>query len=457
MSYRIRVCLVGIVMALQLVAPAALLAEPVSYQGRLMQQGQPFTGTADLIFRLYDSLEGGSVLGNVSKPGQDVENGLFQAELDFGPGIFDGGARYLAIAVNGQVMSPRQPLRPAPTAMYAHTAGAGPHWQIDGADIHYIAGRVGIGIPSADAVLKVAGSGSFGDPGNELTGPNGFIAGGIGNRVSNVNSFAGGVGARAVHPATFVWVSGSNPENLFTSTEKYQFLVSSNRIGFGTNAPHDYFEVDFGLPEEPGNYELGAFRVRLSGETRFRVLRNGGVGIGGSFNQSGVPDRGLRVHGDTQIGGNLNVTGTKNFRIDHPLDPENRFLLHFASEGPEPFNVYAGNILLDDDGRAEVELPDWFEAINIDFRYQLTPIGAPAPELHVAERIRDNRFAIAGGSAGLEVSWEVRARRNDPTIRRLQPVADVDKPSHLRGQYLDPLAWERTVLGTARPTPSAAP
>jgi hypothetical protein len=149
----------------------------------------------------------------------------------------------------------------------------------------------------------------------------------------------------------------------------------------------------------------------------------------------------LGLSGNADIGGSLNVLGTKNFRIDHPLDPKNRYLVHFASEGPEPFNVYAGRQELDESGSGWVVLPPWFDAINIDFRYQLTAIGVPAPDLHIASEIVDNRFLIGGGPAGGEVSWEVRARRNDPTMQRLDPMTEIDKPSHLRGSYLDPLAW----------------
>ncbi len=148
-----------------------------------------------------------------------------------------------------------------------------------------------------------------------------------------------------------------------------------------------------------------------------------------------------RIAGDLEIAGDVIVSGSKQFRIDHPLDPANRYLIHFATEGPEPFNVYAGRVIADGDGQARVDLPEWFEAVNSRFRYQLTPIGAPAPELHIAREIQANHFLIAGGRAGQAVSWEVRARRNDRTMRRLEPVPEMEKPAHLRGTFLDPVAW----------------
>ena len=59
-------------------------------------------------------------------------------------------------------------------------------------------------------------------------------------------------------------------------------------------------------------------------------------------------------------------------------------------------NIYDGTVRLDADGRAQVVLPAWFEALNEDFRYQLTSVDGPAPALHVAARLRDGRFSIGG-------------------------------------------------------------
>jgi hypothetical protein len=65
-------------------------------------------------------------------------------------------------------------------------------------------------------------------------------------------------------------------------------------------------------------------------------------------------------------------------------------------------NVYDGIAILDEKGQAEVQLPNWFEALNGDFRYQLSCIGSFSP-VYVAEQIHDNRFRVAGGTAGLKV------------------------------------------------------
>ena len=87
--------------------------------------------------------------------------------------------------------------------------------------------------------------------------------------------------------------------------------------------------------------------------------------------------------GNVHVAGNLSASGGKPFRIDHPLDPENKYLYHYAMESPEILNLYRGTAVLNTNGEAWAELPDYFESINRDFTYQLTAVGAPMPNLHV--------------------------------------------------------------------------
>ncbi len=141
--------------------------------------------------------------------------------------------------------------------------------------------------------------------------------------------------------------------------------------------------------------------------------------------------------------GNVHVSGTLSktagsFRIDHPLDPANRYLQHSFVESPDMMNIYNGNAELDAAGEAWVELPEWFEVLNQDFRYQLTPIGAPGPNLYVAEEISGNRFRIAGGEAGMRVSWQVTGVRHDAYAQANRIAVDVEKPAGERGKYLHP-------------------
>jgi hypothetical protein len=144
--------------------------------------------------------------------------------------------------------------------------------------------------------------------------------------------------------------------------------------------------------------------------------------------------------------GNLNVTGAitagvKDFRIDHPLDPTNKYLYHSSIESSEMVNLYSGNAVLDGSGEAVVTLPDWFEAVNRDFRYQLTAIGGAAPGLHVSREISEHQFAIAGGASGLKVSWQVTGVRHDGYANAHPLVVEVEKTEKERGHYLHPEAF----------------
>ena len=144
--------------------------------------------------------------------------------------------------------------------------------------------------------------------------------------------------------------------------------------------------------------------------------------------------------------GNVTVTGTLSkgggsFQIDHPLDPENKYLFHSFVESPDMMNVYNGNVALDGNGEAVVTLPDYFEPLNKDFRYQLTAIGVPGPSLYIAEEISNNRFTIAGGEPGGKVSWQVTGIRQDKWAEANRIQVEVDKPDYERGLYIHPEAF----------------
>jgi hypothetical protein len=125
------------------------------------------------------------------------------------------------------------------------------------------------------------------------------------------------------------------------------------------------------------------------------------------------------------------------FKIDHPLDPENKTLSHSFVESPDMMNIYNGIVTLGKDGSAEVTLPDWFEALNREFRYQLTCIGGFAP-VYVAKKVNGNRFKIAGGKPGMEVSWQLTGVRKDAYAETHRIQVEEMKPVAERGSYLHP-------------------
>ncbi len=173
----------------------------------------------------------------------------------------------------------------------------------------------------------------------------------------------------------------------------------------------------------------------INSDTRITV---GGVGLNSVVIQRTFTQfpGDLSVGGNVGISGNLTVSGTitkggGSFRIDHPLDPENKYLYHFFVESSEMKNVYDGIVVCDQRGEAVVELPEWFEALNEDFRYQLTCVGGYAP-VYIKEEIRDNRFVIAGGKPGLKVSWQVTGIRKDKWALEHRMPIEQEKPRSQR-------------------------
>jgi len=145
--------------------------------------------------------------------------------------------------------------------------------------------------------------------------------------------------------------------------------------------------------------------------------------------------------GNVEIGGTLTKFGG-SFRIDHPLDPANKYLSHSFVESPDMMNIYNGNVTTDSNGDATVTLPDYFSALNRDFRYQLTVIGQFAQSI-VADEIADNRFTIKTDKPHVKVSWQVTGIRQDPWANRNRIKVEDEKPVAERGFFLDPELYDQ--------------
>jgi uncharacterized protein YxjI len=171
-------------------------------------------------------------------------------------------------------------------------------------------------------------------------------------------------------------------------------------------------------------FELGG------GGERMRIKRGTGfVGI-----NTPAPATQLEVVGT--------ITGTlKLFTIDHPLDPANKTLRHISMESPDALDVYSGNIVTDASGKAVVDLPNYFEALNKDFRYQLTVIGAFAQAI-ISKEIVNNKFEIATNQPNVKVSWQVQGVRNDPYMKNTFDLKmEEDKPASIKGKYYHPESY----------------
>lgn len=164
-------------------------------------------------------------------------------------------------------------------------------------------------------------------------------------------------------------------------------------------------------------------------------------GVATSTTSTGVFGKSPRYAG--LFDGNVDVTGTINksavaFKIDHPTDPANKFLYHTCIESPDMMNLYNGLATLDAQGEATITMPDWFDALNSDFRYQLTSIGTASPNLHIAQEIEECNFKIAGGLAGQRVSWMITGIRQDAWAKSNRIPVEKEKTAEEKGKYLHP-------------------
>jgi len=534
---------------------AAAIGTAFTYQGQLEQSGSPGTGPCDFRFMLFDTAgsgsppTGGNQIGNTAAvDGVQVANGLFTLRLDFGATAFNAGNdRWLQIAVrcpagggSYQTLAPRQPLTPAPFALFASAVADGSVSSaklapgavmtsqlaanavtaaqiadgavttndlanaavstakigdgqvtaaklvaplrltssaantligaLDGTSTGLngvgVSGTAGSGIDSAGIFGSAnAGVGVVGESSNN-DGVRGTSRNGVGvfgeglddagvygmsndDGVFGVSTGSGdGVAGVAMEGAG---VRGESIDGTGVLGEGKQFGVH----GIGTGAPARTVVGGAGvLGESEG---AGVFGIGGAGVVGFTDSPEGrgvigvslasndadGVGVTGSANQGigvrGESDSGYAgfFAGPVLVNGVL-TAGVKQFKIDHPLDPATKYLVHAAVESPDMKNIYDGVVVLDANGDARVDLPLWFEALNRDFRYQLTCIGGAAP-VYVADEVNEHHFRIAGGTPGLKVSWQVTGIRKDAFAVAHPIEVEPEKSADERGRYLSPL------------------
>ncbi len=187
-----------------------------------------------------------------------------------------------------------------------------------------------------------------------------------------------------------------------------------------------------------------ALRFQKAGVNQWNTRNNPATDDYQIFELGGGGER-MRIDnttGHVWVNQDFDVVGVKNWAIDHPLDPENKILRHVASESNEPINFYSGNVVTDASGKATVTLPDYFEAINKDLRYQLTVIGTFAQAI-ISKEVSNNKFEIATNQPNVKVSWEVKGVRNDARLRKHPYVAEQEKRAVDKGKYLDADAYNQ--------------
>jgi hypothetical protein len=294
-------------------------------------------------------------------------------------------------------------------------------------------------------ITQGGGSGVHGRASTNGSGVFGQSPNGIG--VKGESSFGTGVKGQITSSSSGAGVEGGNSS---TGSNGYGVRGWHNGDGKGVygNASGSYGTGVYGTASSTGvyGYSAGAYGIGVRA-----------IGIGSPYGW------GIYAMGSEYAGyfyGQVHVTGTLSkgggsFKIDHPLDPANKYLYHSFVESPDMKNIYDGVVVLNAKGEAWVELPNWFQALNRDFRYLLTAIGGPAPKLFIAEEIANNRFKIAGGEPNLKVSWQVTGIRQDAFANKYRIPVEENKSNVERGHYLHPEAFgqpqELSVLRALRP------
>ena len=271
-------------------------------------------------------------------------------------------------------------------------------------------------------------------------------AGVRGYSVGGYYAFSVGVEGTSLGDGTGVSGDGGLIGVLGRSFEEQGIGVSGESFGVDSSA---VYGVGYG-EDNVGVYGEG--NVGVLGKSPNVAVHGVSSGLAGYFEGWVFQTGGILVA--DQVIANVMIAPVKSFRIDHPLDPQNKYLQHASIEAPEMKNLYDGVVVLDEEGAAWVSLPEWFGELNQDFRYQLTAIEAPAPQLHVAQEIsEENRaFKIAGGEPGMKVSWQLTGIRKDKWAEANPLAVEPEKPAEERGRYLHPeLYGEPEERGIHRP------
>ncbi len=486
------------------------------YQGQLQSSAAPATGNFDFEFLLYDSLSGGTQVGaTLTRSSVAVANGIFSVKLDFGAN-FPGANRFLEIHViqtgGGAFtpLTPRQAVSSAPyavkslnadnatnattattalnatnavnatnaaTAVTATTATNATQLNGQLAGFYQNASNLNNGtlavsrlpvpftLTGTDATSIIRGDNAATT--SSARGILGFATGTTGTTIgvqgqSNSTLGVGVFGAAASTTGVTYGVLGQTnsssapvtptQNNVPAGVYGRATVTSGFNVGVLGYTPSTDGAGVAGLTSAVSGLNAGVFGSSPS---------TSGAGVRGEATATSGSNAGVSGLSNSPNGygvfsfGTLGASGVKTFRIDHPDDPTNKYLLHYSTESPEVINFYRGTIVLDSKGEAVVELPQYFAKINKDPSYMLTAVGAPMPMLYVAKEIDADAlkagaktgpeqtaplcsFYIAGGAPGYKVSWRIDAVRNDLWVRSRNPEAEVEKMGSEKGTYQHP-------------------
>jgi hypothetical protein len=469
-------------------AASAVVPPVVKFSGVL--NDQPLTGPVGVTFSLYKDSQGGAALWLETQNVTPDKTGHYSVMLGsttsqgLPSDVFNSGeARWLGVQVEGEVEKPRTLLMSVPYALKAadaETVGGLPASAFlkasDPAAAQAQAGSPLAGIGGsgkANYVTKWVSSTKLGD--------------------SNIfDSASGKVGIATTSPGATLDVNGSaivrdnatvngslDVNSVFanTSVDGLTALFGQSNTGIGTvgislgssagilgEGGTDGVDGEggsgYGVFGSVGSSGIdgvhGESASENSGVAGLNVNSSGGYGvygqaasangIGGGFYNTTKGDAlftlsfgggyAAFLDGNVEVDGNLSKAGG-SFKIDHPLDPANKYLYHSFVESPDMMNIYNGNVTTDEQGHAVVQLPEWFESLNRDFRYQLTVIGQFAQAI-VASKVSNHQFTIKTDKPNVEVSWQVTGIRQDAWANAHRIPVEESKAPADRGFYLHP-------------------
>ena len=277
---------------------------------------------------------------------------------------------------------------------------------------------------SSNAVLEITN-----------TSPNHSAVGGQGGQAtSGPNSGGTGVGGYGGASNGSGALSGIGGDGVYA-----QGGGATAPLDFGGNGIH-------AVGGQGGSSSSGGNGVYAMGGNSFYggagVSAYGGTGSGlagyGIFAESGSgPDPWAGF-----FQGNIGVTGlvfsgASLSKMDDPADPANKYLSHSSVESPDMMNIYNGNVSTDSSGTAIVTLPAWFEALNTEFRYQLTTIGQPA-HAWIGSEVLNHTFVVKTDKPNVKVSWQVTGIRQDAWANAHRMPVEEDKAPQDQGHYIHP-------------------
>ena len=257
--------------------------------------------------------------------------------------------------------------------------------------------------------------------------------------IDNTNANSGGVspglrfGQASGEGIASQRVSGGDNQyglDFFTDYMRRLSISEEGNIGVGV-APAEGIML-----KVVGGTGAGQFESSSDYETLFAEnLYPGGVAVVfETYGQGGVCE--IDTNSDLGCEGTISTSGEIS-KIDHPLDPANKYLVHSSVQSSEMMNIYSGNVTTDELGVATISLPSWFEAENGDFRYQLTTIGRDA-HAWVSQEVSNGQFKVATNTTNTKVSWQITAVRQDGYAKAHPLVAEQEKPANERGLYRHP-------------------